>query len=88
MLTYSVHRANQKYMYTLGLDETSWNDWSDVIHPEDVPKATTAWNQAMDTGKGYPNPVELRVRLAPVPEHYIDVCVSSILRLGRGTDAV
>jgi hypothetical protein len=64
-------------MTTFGLMEDRLNGWSNIIHPEDRPVAQQAYSSAMQTSKGYSEPLEMRVvDVTKEGEgYYLDVCI-------------
>jgi hypothetical protein len=66
-----LHRANQKWTSTFKLGDP--NNWGSIIHPEDLSVAQEAYSNAIETGKGYDEPLELRVLDVSKERHYIDV---------------
>jgi hypothetical protein len=64
-------------MTTFGLLEDRLNGWGDIIHPEDRPVAQQAYSSAMQTNKGYSEPLEMRVTdvTKEGEGHYLDVCI-------------
>jgi YesN/AraC family two-component response regulator len=76
-LQVGIHRAdgkgaltwtNRKWANTIGPE---WDCWGRAIDPEDLARATDAYNAAIESKVGYSQPLELRVRDSA--DQYIDV---------------
>lgn len=67
-----IRRANQKWTSTFGLGNDR-DQWSSIIHAEDVVMAQEAYSNAMRTRKGYDEPVEMRVLDVSKENHHLDV---------------
>jgi PAS domain S-box-containing protein len=54
--------CNQRYFDYLGVTEAERSSiqWLELVHPEDLAKTLTLWNQAIDTGEPYLNEFRLR----------------------------
>lgn len=53
--------ANRKWFDVLGLEYGCWDNWGDRIHPEDLERASATYSTAIETGRGYDRPIEMRL---------------------------
>ena len=59
-----VDLANRQFLDYLGISLEELRDWqtSGVVHPDDLPRVLTAWNQSLERGEPYD--LEQRIRRA------------------------